>query len=113
MGNLGEGQETGWLVSQHRQLRHRLSIRFSNKKRASGKSEVKNLRVVPCFALKNTISSDLQWWRLGPGHGEHHAHGSGELRFPGACCPQCSQIQTEGVKQNKHKPKEKRSHTLP
>lgn len=79
VGNLGEGQGTGGLVSQHQQLRHRRSIRFSNKERASGKSEIKKLGVVQWFVLENTISIDLQCWGLGPGHARHHADGLGEL----------------------------------
>lgn len=44
MGNLGEGQETGWLVSQRRRLRHRLSIRFSNKKKGKWEIRVKKIK---------------------------------------------------------------------
>lgn len=46
---------------------------------------------------------------LGPGHGKHHADGLEEQQFSGAGS-QLSQIQAEGVKQNKDKHKEECSH---
>jgi len=37
------------------------------------------MRVVLWFVLKNAVSTDLQRWGLGPGHGKHLAEVSGEL----------------------------------